>query len=144
MGYNEKTNGKVITKPKTFNQKEGLSLWYYDKNNPLKEYPNLSSYIKENIPNIPQIDFSKNEFIQKTQQFFTENIPEDVQNSPIGIAIKNAADSLMSSSSEQMTKMAEYINNSTYSVALKVLDSLIAELSLDSLENAKKLLEKIK
>ena len=142
--YNEKTNGKVITKPKTFNQKEGLSLWYYDNNNPLKEYPNLSSYIKENIPNIPQIDFSKNEFIQKTQQFFTENIPEDVQNSPIGIAIKNAADSLMSSSSEQMTKMAEYINNSTYSVALKVLDSLIAELSLDSLENAKKLLEKIK
>ena len=91
-----------------------------------------------------EIDFSKNEFIQKAQQFFTENIPEDVQNSPIGIAIKNATDNLMSSSSEQMTKMAEYINNSTYSVALKVLDSLIAELSLDSLENAKKILEKIK
>ena len=142
--YSEEKNGKVITKPNTFNQKEGLSLWYYDKNNPLKEYPNLSSYIKENIPNIPQIDFSKNEFIQKTQQFFTENIPEDVQNSPIGIAIKKATDNFMSSSSEQMTKMAEYINNSTYSVALKVLDSLIAELSLDSLENAKKLLEKIK
>ena len=29
--------GKIIKKPKDFNQEEGLSLWYFDKNNPIKK-----------------------------------------------------------------------------------------------------------
>ncbi len=142
--YNEKSMGKVILKPKDFNQKEGLSLWYFDKNNVLKEYPNISDYIKENIPNMPQMDISKNEFMQKTQKFLKDNIPDEVQNSSVAVAIKNATDNFVSSSNEQMAKFSESINNNTFATAIRILDSIIAELSFSSLENAKNILSKVK
>lgn len=142
--YAEKLMGKVIRKPKDFNQKEGLSLWYFDKNNVLKEYPNFSDFINENMPNMPQIDFSKNEFMQKTQKFFKDNIPDEVQNSSVAVAIKNATDNFVSSSNEQMAKFTESINNNTFAIAIRILDSVIAELSFSSLENAKKILERMK
>ncbi len=37
LNYNEKDFGKITNKPIGFNQSEGLSLWYYDANNILRE-----------------------------------------------------------------------------------------------------------
>lgn len=144
FNYTEKSMGKVIRKPSDFNQKEGLSLWYFDKNNPLKEYSNISDFVNENIPNLPQVDFSKNELVQKTQKFFKDNIPDEVQKSSVAVAIRNATDSFVSGSNEQISKISERFSNNTFAVAIKILDSVFAELSFSSLENAKKVLEKIK
>lgn len=140
--YTPNTMGKVIRKPKDFNQKEGLSLWYFDKNNVLKEYPNFSDFIEENIANMPQIDFSKNEFMQKTQKFLKDNMPDEVQNSSVAVAIKNATDNFVSSSNEQIAKFTESINNNTFAIAIRILDSGIVELSFSSLENAKMVLKR--
>ena len=142
--YNENSMGKVIKKPNNFNQKEGLSLWYFDKNNPLRDYPSFSDYTKENMPYLTEIDFSKNEFMIKAQLFFKTNVPEEVQNSPFVVAIKNAIDSFVAGSNEQMAKITENLNKTTLAVAMKILDSALAELSIESLENAKQILEKIK
>lgn len=141
--YTENTMGKVIVKPKEFNQKEGLSLWYFDKNNVLKEYPNFSDFIKENISNMPQMDFSKNEFMQKTQKFLQDNIPDEVQNSFVAVAIKNATDNFVSSSNEQMVKMAESFDNNAVISAIRILDSVLSELSFESFENAENIVKRI-
>ena len=142
--YTEKLMGKVIRKPSNFNQKEGLSLWYFDNNNPLRDYPNLSDYIKENMPYLTEIKFSKNEFIANVQQFWENNIPQDVQNSPVAVAFKNAMNNFAADSGEQIAKFTESINNNTFSTAIRILDSAFAELSLNSLENAKKIVDKLK
>lgn len=42
--YSEKIHGKLIKKPKNFNQDEGLSLWYYDINNPLKDFDSITDF----------------------------------------------------------------------------------------------------
>lgn len=141
--YTPKTMGKIISKPKDFNQKEGLSLWYFDKNNPLREYPNISDFVKENMLQFSFPDIPQNSFMQKTQKFLEENIPDEVQNSSVAVAIKNATDNFVSSSNEQMAKFTETFNNNTFAVAIRVLDSVISELSFSTLENAKKILEKV-
>ena len=141
--YTEETMGKVIAKPKEFNQKEGLALWYLDKNNPLKDNQNLSDYIKQDTAQPASVDTAQYSFVQQAQKFLKENIPEEIQNSPVAVAIKNAADSFAASSNEQIAKLTENYNNSTYATAMRMLDSLIAELSFSSLENAKKILEKL-
>ncbi len=143
--YTEKTMGKTIRKPKNFNQKEGLSLWYFDKNNPINNYHNLSDFIKENMPqfNLMQTDISQSSFVQKTEKFFKDNIPAEIQKSDVAVAIKNATDNFVSSSNEQMAKFTESLNNNTFATAIRILDSVIAELSFGSLENAKKILERI-
>ena len=141
FNYSEKTMGKVIKKPSKFNQKEGLSLWYFDKNNLLKDYPNFSDFIKGITPNIAQIDFSKNEFIQKAQQFLKSNVPDEFQNSAIAVAIKSAADDSSMNPDEQIAKIQESFNSDNiFTNVVRVLDSAFAELSLDSLENAKRYL----
>ena len=141
--YTEELMGKVVTKPKDFNQKEGLSLWYFDKNNLINKYPNISEFVKQNVPQFNFPEVSQNSFVKKTEKFLKENIPDEVQNSPAAIAIKNAADNIKANSNEQMTKMTESFNNSTFAAAIRVLDSIFAELSLTNLENAKKILNKI-
>lgn len=141
FNYSEKTMGKVIKKPSKFNQKEGLSLWYFDKNNPLRDYPNFSDFIKSSIPSIAQIDFSKNEFVQKAQQFLKNNIPDEFQNSTVAVAIKSAADDSSMNPNEQIAKIQESFNSDNiFTNVIRVLDSAFAELSLDSLENAKRYL----
>ena len=56
--YTEESMGKVITKPNDYNQKEGLALWYFDKNNPLKDLGSVSDFMNSLLPqfNIPQMD----------------------------------------------------------------------------------------
>ncbi len=57
FNYSRKTHGKIIEKPADYTQTEGLSLWYYDKNNPLKDMDLVSK-----IPKLPKLKgkFSEN------------------------------------------------------------------------------------
>lgn len=141
--YSKDTMGKIFKKPKNITQKEGLSLWYFDKNNPLKDYPNLSAFIKDKFPmvNLPSLEIQQNSFIQKTEQFFRENIPEEIQNSNIAVAIKNAADDFMQKQAENINN---FINNSSLVVAIKMLDSVFSELTTEHCERAKKILKRFK
>ena len=141
--YTEKTMGKVIRKPKDFNQKEGLALWYFDNNNPLKNYANVSEFAKGMNINVASIPTSES-FSEKADKFFKENLPEEVQQSSIAVAIKNAMDNIVSGSNEQLAKITESFNNNTVSVAIRILDSVFAELSLECLENAKRIVSKLK
>ena len=140
--YTEELMGKVISKPKDFNQKEGLALWYFDKNNPLKEYSNLSDYIKQKETHCSSTNPAQNSFMQQVQNFLKENIPEEIQNSSVAVAIKNAADDFATSSNEQIAKLTESFNNTAFATAMRTLDSVFAELSFSNLENAKKILNK--
>ncbi len=144
FNYTEQTMGKVIRKPSNFNQKEGLSLWYFSKNNPLSKYPSFADFINTNFPqfNMIQSDIQDNSFLQKAQQFLTNNIPEEVQNSPVAVAIKNATDSFVEASNEQMAKFAESINKNAISCAIDVLNFAFSELSADSFEKAKNILKR--
>ena len=139
--YTEETMGKVRRKPRDFGQIEGLSLWYFDKNNPIKDNANISDFLAQNEQ---KFDLSENDFIKKTGEFLKENVPIEIQNSGVGLAVKKAADNFISSSNEQMAKWNENINNNSFSVAMKILDSIASELSLATLERANKILNKMK
>lgn len=141
--YSKDTMGRIFKKPKNLTQKEALSLWYFDKNNPLKNYPHFSDFIKEKFPmlNLPQLDISQNSFIQKTEKFFRDNIPEEIQNSRVAVAIKNAADDFMQKQTENINN---FINNNSLVVAMKTLDSVFSELSMEHSEKAKEILKRFK
>ena len=139
--YSKDTMGRIFKKPKNLTQKEALSLWYFDKNNPLKDYPHFSDFVKEKFPmlNLTQLDISQNTFIQKTEKFFRDNIPEEIQNSSVAVAIKNAADDFMQKQAENINN---FINNNSLVVALKMLDSVFSELSMEHCQKAKEILER--
>ena len=46
-------------------------------------------------------------------------------------------------SNAQLAKLAENLNHNSFAVAINILDKVFSELSLDNLENAKKILERI-
>ena len=140
--YDEKLMGKIIRKPKDFNQNEGLSLWYFDENNPWKEIPKSADSQQEN-ENPLQMDLANNKFIIKAQQFLANNDSDEEQNSSVIVSIKNAASNFITNSIEQINKMTESINNNTFAVAMRIADSIFDELSLESLEKAKKIVERI-
>ena len=140
--YSEEEMGKVYRKPKNFNQKEGLSLWYFDKNNPVKNYPNMSTFINTAFPQF-NISQNNNSLIQKAENFLKENIPENIRNSNVGIMVKNATDNFVQMQNEQREKLIEMFNNNSISVAIKILDSIISELSEETFNNANKILKKM-
>ena len=67
--YSRKAKGRLIKKPADYTQAEGLSLWYYDRNNPLKDM-NLISL----IPMIPDIKGKLSENILYTLSKLLETI----------------------------------------------------------------------
>ncbi len=138
--YSKDTMGKIFKRPKNLTQNEALSLWYFDKNNPLKDYPNLSAFIKDKFPmiHLPSFEIQQNTFIQKTEQFLKDNIPEEIQNSGIAVAIKNAADDFMQKQAENINK---FINNSSLVIAMKTLDSVFSSLTTEQCERAKAILK---
>jgi len=71
--YNRKENGRLIKKPEDFGQAEGLSLWYYDKNNPLKDM-NIMAF----IPKVPDIRGKLSENILYTLSKLLETIKQEV------------------------------------------------------------------
>lgn len=138
--YSEDTMGKVIRKPKDFNQQEGLSLWYFDENNPLKSYGTMSEFMNTNFQQLstPQ-DFINNPLFKQTEKFFKDNIPQEVQNSDVAIAIKNATDNFIQTQSENLSN---WLNNNSLSVITRTLDAVISELSQESLNKAKDIVAK--
>lgn len=138
--YSFETMGKVYRKPKDFNQQEGLALWYFDKNNPLKDYDDLADFLSFNpLPN----EFRNNEFIQKTETFIKENIIEEMQNSDIGVAIKNATENFVQVHNENKEKFLDSLGDNTFALAIKSFDSIMKELSLEHFEKANLIVSKI-
>ena len=139
--YSEATMGKVHRKPKDFNQEEGLSLWYFDPNNPIQIYKNMANYIKSKAPqlNFQQPTAENNVLIQKAEKFFRENISSEIQNSNIAVALKAASDNIAKIQNE----LIEDISNNTFAVAIKVFDEAIADLTQESLKRANKILDKL-
>ncbi len=132
---------KVFRKPKNFSQREGLSLWYFDKNNPIREYRNLSEFVSVNNFNFDttQIEHA----ILKAENFIKDNIPESIQNSTVATAIKTAADNIAQIQSAQMEKFVQNVNKTAIMTAIKVLDSVISELNEESLEKAQNIVKKM-
>ena len=138
--YSIKTMGKVYRKPKDFNQQEGLSLWYFDKNNPLKDYDDLADFLSLNsLTN----EIRNNDFIQKTEMFIKENIIEEMQNSDIGVAIKNATDNLVQVHNEHKEKFLDSLGDNTFALAIKSFDAVMKELSLEHFERANKIVSRL-
>ena len=133
--YSEEKMGKVIRKPREFGQKEGLSLWYYDSKNPLKDYNNVSELMgtASTQPNLPP-EIVNSSFFQKAEAL-RKSIAENVQNSEFGLAIKNATDMIQSQSEN-------WYNSTAIGIALNNLDMIMAELSPEALEKAKKIVKK--
>lgn len=134
--YSEEKMGRVIRKPKEFNQKEGLSLWYYDSNNPLKNYNNISEFMGCSTStqiNLPE-EIVNSPFFQKAEAL-RKSIAENVQNSEFGLAIKNATDMIQAQSEN-------WYNSTAIGIALNNLDMIMAELSPEALEKAKKIVKK--
>lgn len=143
FNYTEKTMGKVINKPKCFNQKEGLSLWYYDKNNPINQFKNLSEFLSANTGiNLSQINIPNNSFAHKAGKFLKENIPDNIQKSPIAVALRTAADNIAQANGMQTINFLGSIDNDYLIPALKMIDYFLSELSYEHYNNTKVMLKK--
>lgn len=141
--YTEKSMGKVIKKPDNFNQTEGLALWYFDKNNPINRYKNLSEFLSANTGiDLSQMDSAGNSFARKTGRFLKENLPENVQNSGVAVAIRTMTDNIAQATGTQTLQFLGSIDNDYLFTALKMIDYLLAGLSPENYNNAKSILKK--
>ncbi len=141
--YTEKLMGKVIRKPSGFNQAEGLSLWYFDRNNVINQFKSLSGFLSANTGvDLSQINFSNNTFAKKAGRFLKENLPENIQNSGVAVAIRNAADTIAQATGTQTLKFLGSVDNDYLFTALKTIDYIISRLSLENYNAAKKVLKK--
>ena len=146
FNYTEETMGKVIRKPKDFNQNEGLSLWFFDKNNPVNQSKCLSEFILLHFPQFKCLQLNEQ---SEPVEFKTENptlnrVIENVQNSSVGVAIKNATDNLKQVQLAQKEKILGELNNTTVALAIRVIDSAMACLTKDDLEKANKFVARFK
>ncbi len=117
-------SGKVYKKPKNFNQQEGLSLWYFDKNNPIKDI-SISDYIYSLLPMAnPKILENMNQSVSDAANSLPEPLKKLADEINIGIQ--------------------ESINNNTITLMTRFLESTLSELNETSYNNAINLLKKIK
>ncbi|MCR4881865.1 MAG: hypothetical protein K6A44_07945 [bacterium] len=140
--YTEDKMGKVIRKPKSFNQTEGLSLWYFDKNNPMKYFKSMPDFINSITQkfNLPAIDFSGNFLQEQLQKLFGGETIDIPQTSPVGVIIKNAATPLLSMQTEQKEKLLSVANGNIISVVSKQLEFIFSQISAESIKTALKVL----
>ena len=113
-------SGKVIKKPAGFGQKEGLSLWYFDRNNPLKNADSISDFIGSALPQFKSEEVTKEQNNSEEPQGFSEQIMD------------MASDFI----NEQKAKLMEGINNNAVAMVSQFLDSTFSELSQDTLKSA--------
>lgn len=138
--YTEETMGKVIKKPKNFNQTEGLSLWYFDKNNPLKEFKSMPDFINSMAQkyNLPTFNFSGDFLKEKIQAFLCDNTSDIPQDSPLSTIVKNASNFFTSLDTDQKEKIKDMTNSNILSVASKQLEFILSQISEDSIKTALK------
>lgn len=134
-------SGFVIKKPKDFNQAEGLSLWYFDTNNPIKDFEKPSDLISSVVPSF--------ELTQKVDDF-----AESVQNKWEGF-VKNQSTKFQEITAQVQTATSEFIerqkdkiidglSNTTINQISEFLDEAFSEITVDSLCNALRVLKKMK
>jgi len=135
-----KYSGYVIKKPKNFNQAEGLSLWYFDKNNPFKEFETPSEFITTVLPslNTPQLN-SISKTLQKKWDGFIEDTNEKLQE--FSTQIQTATNGLIDIQAE---KIIEGLNNNSINQISQFLDATISELNNKTLTNALQVLKSLK
>lgn len=137
-------SGKIIKKPKNFNQNEGLSLWYFDENNPIKEFETPSAFITSvmpsmNIPqmNIPQMDFL-NAIQSKTEEFFKE------QNNKFQEISSQIQTATLEFFNTHKDKLPESIANNTINQVSQFFDYTFSQITKDTLKNALSILIELK
>lgn len=142
FNYSKELMGRVYKKPRDFNQNEGLSLWFFDENNPMKNHANISECINAGFPqlNLSGMEDMTNSISQKAEEFFKNNIPEEFQNSGIALAIKNATDSISQAGNDMMNS---FLNKNIFSVSMKILDKIFSELSVESLNKANEIIKRM-
>ncbi len=137
-------SGRVYDKPEGFNQQEGLSLWYFDKNNPLKEMGSISDNIDALMSKLPSLDDIGQSVMDMTSDFINEqkakleniDIPQNVR-----VPLLMVAESIATLQTEQRQRVAESIKNRTLS---KFWEYTISELTPETLESANRVLKKMK
>ena len=146
FNYTEESMGKVIRKPKEFNQNEGLALWFFDKNNPVNQSKCLSEFMLVHFPQLrflqtgePVVETSGN----KIQNPTLNKVIENVQNSSVGVAIKNATDNLKQAQIAQKEKFLEELNNTTVALAIRTIDSAMSCLTQNDLDNANRIVARV-
>ncbi len=112
-------SGKVIEKPANFGQREGLSLWYFDKKNPIKDIENISAFMGSLMPQLGDDENAKTQEDEEPQGF-SEQIMD------------MASDFI----NEQKAKLMESINNNTVAMVSQFLDATFSDLSQDTLKSA--------
>lgn len=133
-----KYNGPVINKPKNFNQSEGMALWFYDPNNPIKEFSTPCNLIKtlytpiKNSENILKTNFNlvtieREKTLSNTSQF--QKIKHRIQDS---------ANDFMRM---YTPKFIEHFGNNTFDQVVEVLDTTFSQVSVDTLDSALKILK---
>lgn len=144
--YTEELMGKVIRKPKDFNQNEGLALWFFDKNNPVNQSKCLSDFM---LVHFPQLKFLQvGDAVVETSENKVQNptlnkVIENVQNSSVGVVIKNATDNLKQAQIAQKEKFLEELNNTTVALAIRTIDSAMSCLTQDDLDNANRIVARV-
>lgn len=140
--YSQETMGKVIKQPRDFGQQEGLALWYFDKNNPINKYNGLNEFICVHFPQfkyLQQTPSQPAEIVQEKDVVTSKSkVLEEIKNSSVGIAIKNATDNLKQAQIAQKEKFLEELNNTTIALAIKTIDSAMTVLSMEDYERANK------
>lgn len=135
--YDEKTHGKLIKKPDNFNQNEGLSLWYYDKNNPLKDFDSIPDFIASITPKLELPDIGKSlkaagKFIEK----HTAPIAEKIEHSQFKEPVKDAAQKFREVRTSVKEKIKENMKINIIASLAGLMDATVQNVSVESLENA--------
>ena len=107
--YSKTANGRIVKKPKDFNQQEGLSLWYFDTNNPIKDVDTMPEFMAMVMPklNIPTFEIDGKSIKEVAEKFIDDNnitLPqvEIPKFDAISEQIKDAADKFID---EQKAKL---------------------------------------
>lgn len=131
-------SGKVIKKPDNFSQQEGLALWFFDENNPVKEIGSISDYINTNFP---QFSSPQLETVGKTVQNGENMVQKDNNTSFLEFSaqLQAAATNFIN---EQIEKINEIINKNTIGMISQFLEKTFSELTPDNLKSALKFLQK--
>ena len=129
-------SGKIFDKSENFNQAEGLSLWYFDKNNPIKDLDSMSDFINSLVPKFNIPDSVGQTIKQAATDFLKEQDPK-IQ--ALATQIKDSADNFIN---EQKSKFMENFNNNYFGMLSAFLDKTISELTPESLNSALSYLRK--